>query len=248
MSISSILDALFPPFCSNCDRPLSSGRSFRICQDCLHTLEWIEHPVCPRCGLPGISNPENCPDCRHLPPKTASFDTARSAFPYRGLARDMVLRLKYARDRHLAKPLGELLARTAGELYPADAAPVIIPVPTHLLRIMDRGYNQARLLAESLADVTGWQMEPELLHRRIGLRSQAGLDRTGRHKNIGHSITLAPGKAQRLAGRHILIVDDVMTTGATMAGAAAAIRTIPASGIQCISVCRSALPDTTRRI
>jgi len=134
---------------------------------------------------------------------------------YGGRGREMVLALKYRDAQHLAAPAGRWLARATADLIRSDT--LIAPVPLHWWRLFRRRYNQSALLAGALARAVGRPHCPDLLIRTRPTATQDGRTRDGRFANLHGAIVAHPHRADRIAGRHVLLVDDVMTSGATLA-------------------------------
>lgn len=216
-----IFDRLFPPACVLCRRLLPAGRA-PVCRLCLHRLPALAPPFCSRCGatrllaLPGLSG---CPSCRPWPP-----GSARAAAPYRmaGDAARLVRSLKFGGWFALADPMGRAMAPAARRLAAPGPPPRLVPVPLSAGRRRERGFNQAELLAGALSAATGWPVSGELV-RRPGGRRQARLGRWERRSNVRGRFVLrdpdsVPGE------RPVLLVDDVVTTGATAGACAGALR------------------------
>lgn len=235
--LSRIADALIPLTCVGCGDMLLSkpGLGLLLCEACASSLVRISPPWCPQCGLPMPSEGLVCPDCSRLSP---SYDICRAVFAYAGEARTLVLRVKHARAFEHAKAMGRLMAATAVKFCLADAD-LVMPVPATVRRILGRGYNQAALLAREVARSLQRPLDAKSL-RRIrdpgptkGLRAEERLKRARGCFDVRN-----PWVVQ---GRKILLVDDVMTTGATISACAEALKAKGAAFVGAIVFAR-ALP------
>lgn len=207
---SAGLDALFPPACAACGR----GGPSDFCAACLAAIPRPAEPLCPSCGLPTpTATGVPCTPCRRRPP---AFRRARACATYgaagRGAPLESVLhRFKYERDLSQRDALAALVTdRCPFDLRDYD---VIVPVPLHLSRLRWRGFNQAQHLALPLARRAALTVDPFLLERVRATTPQVGLDARSRRRNVRGAFRVArPGP---VAGRRVLLVDDVYTSGAT---------------------------------
>lgn len=208
------LRALYPPQCLACPERVDTEGA--LCPACWRGTDFVDGLACDACGLPlpGAADGERvlCDDCRTL---ARPWGRGRAALAYAGKGREMVLALKHRDAHHLAAPAGRWLARAAAGLIRPDT--LVAPVPLHRWRLFARRYNQSALLAAALARAAGRAHCPDLLVRRRATPSQDGRSRAERFVNLREAIAPHPGRAARIAGRHILLVDDVMTSGATLA-------------------------------
>lgn len=218
--IDALLDLVLAPVCLGCDGLIAPGDTARlVCRRCRSRLRAPPAPVCPRCGAPkrmtGIETDSfTCPECREWPD---ALRFARSACLLEPPADRLVHQLKYRGWRALGGPLGE---RMASVRWPAEAhePAVVAAVPTTARRLRERGYNQAQLLADSLAHVTGRDTLP-LLRRVSGARTQTALQPAARAANVAGAFQAS----DRCDGLHVILVDDVLTTGATALECAAVL-------------------------
>lgn len=209
---------LFPAVCPGCRCPVESGPSAPLCAVCLGTL--------PRCRFPGGK-------LRHL-------DGTASPFLYEGVCRELILALKYQGRTSLvpflADKMAEEVVRQLG-LSATEAAPSrILPVPLHPTRLRERAFNQAELLARALADRMGIPCEGDLLIRCRPTRPQAELTREERFRNTRGAFDLRSGAG--LKGSRLLLVDDVLTTGATAEACAALLKKAGARSVWVVTAAR----------
>lgn len=212
-----LLDLLFPSRCVGC-RSVGSW----LCADCRETIAFIRPPFCPRCGCPTGSH-ELCGSCRRHPP---ALDGIRSVAYHEGVLREAIHRFKYQNTRGLAEPLGELLASYVVE-HPLPAN-VLVPVPLHPARLAERGYNQAALLAREMGRRLDLPVVENSLLRVRATRQQVGLNAEERQANVAGAFAC---RDAQLAGRRVLLIDDVYTTGATLTACGAALAAAGAASI-----------------
>jgi ComF family protein len=209
----ALLDVLYPPLCLACETAVAEPDT--LCAGCFRKLRPITSPMCPRLGIPfEISlGPEalSAEAIADPPP----FDRSRSAVVYNEVARTIVARMKYGDRPELARFCGRLMASAGHELW--SSRPILLPVPLHPLRQLDRRYNQSMELARVIAKQTGLAVDPLLVRRKRNTRPQVGLTATGRERNITGAFVTHPEIVARTAGRPVVIVDDVITTGSTIA-------------------------------
>jgi ComF family protein len=197
------------------------GASSALCADCLARFA-APRLRCPRCALPVATPVVACGACLAAPPPFGHAVAALDyAFPWDGL----IQRFKFGASPELARPLASLLADAVQAARPvAQAAPdIVVPVPLSAARLAERGYNQAWELARHAAARLKLPARAEALVRVIDTPHQAGLDRRERERNLRNAFAPAPRAASWLGGRRVALVDDVMTTGATVREAAAAL-------------------------
>ncbi|MGI6097171.1 MAG: ComF family protein [Dethiobacteria bacterium] len=205
---------LFPPRCIFCCRVVRTGEL--VCPDCLPKLEKTDGG-CLRCAapLPKNSTSDRCPWCAGF---TFTFKSVRAVSYYRGEWRKVIHRFKYGRERHLARPLAQLIYENF-DSWEGLQAEVITAVPLHYRRLQERGYNQSALLARELSRLTNIPYV-ELLERKKDTPSQTGLNREERLRNLRGAFHL---RRPLKKGMEVLVVDDVFTTGATAEAATNAL-------------------------
>lgn len=202
---------------------------------------FLDDPVCDGCGLPfdyDLGPGVRCAACEARP---RAFSRARAACLYDEHSRDLILQFKHADRTDLALMFSLWLGRAASALIAqADA---VVPVPMHPLRLLRRRYNQAAEMARPLARRAGVAYWPGAVVRRRAGESQAGKSGSGRRRNVQGAYACPPGWSRRLAGKRILLVDDVMTTGATAEACAKALLKAGAAGVDLAVVARVREPD-----
>lgn len=235
--MQSPLRLLFPPQCVSCGSPVESD--FALCGECWRETPFIEGLVCDTCGapLPGEEPGRSvqCDDCMIL---KRPWRRGRAALSYRDNGRRLVMALKHGDRLDLARPAAGWMARAAAPLIARDQ--LIVPVPAHWTRLFARHYNQAAVLARALAVVTRLDCIPDALVRPCRTVAQEKMSREARFANMAGAIRSHPKKGASLAGRQVLLVDDVMTSGATLAAAAEACHQAGAAGVDVVALARVA--------
>jgi len=223
-------DVLFPPGCMHCrglvatdDEPPGKTRLRHLCQHCAAQIDYVRPPHCSTCGHPfyGVVEGErSCPHCAGLDP---AFAEGPTAMLFKGPARALVIELKYHGGLHVLADIEEIFRRATHVCELAHGA-VLVPVPLHPRKERERGYNQAALLAGSLAAAAGGGARVERLLRRVtDTATQTAFDRRTRMANLKNAFALARGAALNPA-QYYLLVDDVFTTGSTLNSCARALR------------------------
>ena len=231
-----LLDLLLPPLCLGCRAPVAAVGG--LCASCWGAIHFLAAPLCQRCGHPfaeGHAGALECGACLSAPPP---FDRARAAFRYDERSKGLVLSFKHADRPGLAHAFAPWMARAAKDLL-ADAD-WLVPVPLHRWRLFHRRYNQAALLAQSLSRQGTARYRPDVLKRLRRTPPQATLSRSERQKNLKGAIALAVPPEQ-VAGRRIVLIDDVFTTGATIGVCANALRQAGAARIDVVTLARVVL-------
>lgn len=233
--VERFLDAVFPPRCGACGAGVEKQGA--LCAACWGAIHFIAPPFCRRCGWPfefDLGEGALCGQCLRRAPPYAGL---RSVFRYETGSRRQILGLKYY-DRTVMTPaFGRWLAQAGREF--AGKAELIVPVPLHRRRLLRRGYNQAALLAHALARETGLPALPDGLLRVRHTVPQAELPRRARLSNLRGAFLANPRRADRLRGRTVLLVDDVMTTGATVRACCKALRRAGAKEIYVLTLART---------
>jgi ComF family protein len=206
-----LLDSVLPPLCLGCNEIVAEPGA--LCAACWPGFSFISAPLCACCGVPfaeHIGEGAECGACLRRPPR---YRRARAALVYDDKSRRLVLPFKHGDRTDMARACGRWMASAAGNLL-ADAE-LIAPVPLHWRRLFMRRYNQALLLARAVACEGRARLAPDLLRRARWTSSQAGLKAEERRKNVRRAFELHPRWAQMVKGKSVLLVDDVLTTGAT---------------------------------
>ena len=229
------LDAVLPPQCLACKAVVAEPGA--LCAACWSKVRFVAPPQCARCGVPfeNIVPPDGtlCGACLAHPP---GYDRARAAFRYDDGSRGLVLAFKHGDRTDAAPAYGRWLLRAGADLV--ASADVIAPVPLHWTRLFSRRYNQAALLAGALGRIAGKTVVPDLLVRRRRTPSQGTLTRAERARNVRGAFAVAPRRAGVASGARMLLIDDVLTTGATVEAAAAALRRAGATAVDVLTLAR----------
>ncbi|MEP3345108.1 MAG: ComF family protein [Litoreibacter sp.] len=239
MKLQSALRLIYPPQCLTCGAAVEDEMS--LCGDCWKETYFIDGLACTTCGLPlpGKDREEDvqCDDCMTI---ARPWRFGRAAMLYRGKGRELVLRLKHGDRSDFARPAAHWMARVAPPVEPNTA---IVPVPLHWLRQLKRRYNQSALIAKILADDLGAQYLPDSLHRPKATQALDGKSRDNRFASLQGQIIPHPKRGHHLAGRHVLLVDDVMTSGATLAACAEACISAGAREVDVLVLARVSKDD-----
>lgn len=231
-AISRALDLIFPP--RALDDAGGAAQSTGLGAEAWSRIRFIAEPLCDGCGSPfEYDIGERCALCVARP---RAFSRARAACLYDDASRDLILKLKHADRTDLAGLMVNWISRAAGDiLAEADA---IVPVPLHRWRLAARRYNQAAELARPLARRFGAAYLPGALARARHTPSQAGKSGSGRRRNVAGAFSVHAAARARLAGRRILLIDDVLTTGATAEACARALLRAGAAAVDLAVIAR----------
>jgi len=218
------LDLVLPPRCVACEEPVL--RQGMLCGACFGTMTFITAPFCDQCGLPFASDQQADPRCASCSANPPVFRKTRAGFVYDDGVRRLLLPFKHGDRPTLARALAPHLARAGADLLvgdPPDERPLLVPVPLHRLRLLRRRYNQAALLAQAAGRITGCPVVPDMLRR---VRATAPLDDRSpdeRRAILAGAIAVRQRRRSALVGRRVVLIDDVMTSGATANACAAAL-------------------------
>ena len=217
-SARTLADVVYPPTCLACRAAIADGDA--LCPKCWSEMSFIAPPLCDRLGVPFEHDVGERRLSRQAVDDPPVFSRARAVASFEdGPARKLVHRLKYSDRGELARPMGAWMARAGAELV-ADCD-VVTPMPLHRTRLWKRRFNQAAALAREVAKRGGKPYEPGLVERVKATRSQIGLTRLQRAENMQGAFR-APSRAN-VSGRRILLIDDVLTSGATANAASRAL-------------------------
>lgn len=229
-----LVDYLLPPRCIRC--AVSVGTSPALCPRCWGDLQFIESPCCAQCGVPFDYTMDGQLLCGGCIANAPPFTKARAALVYNEPARQLIADFKY-HDKLVATPLfAQWMMRHAECLEGAD---MIAPVPLHWRRLFTRRYNQSALLACELMRLSQIPAYPMLLKRKRFTPPQAGLSREQRWKNVKGGFNITPRYKDAIKHKHIVLVDDVHTTGATLCECARVLKKAGAKKITVLTLARA---------
>lgn len=235
------MELFLPRCCAGCQKSWLHSHQGFWCDVCLDELPWLESPICPQCGRPFSKSP-SAPDhlCGDCLLSGFLFDRARSATHHAGVVRKGIHQLKFGGQLHWVPPLAELLVRLVRREAAVLPVDMIFPVPLHVKRLRQRGFNQAGLLARSLGRQLGVAVRYDCLVRKCWTEPQTRLNREERLHNVKDAFRVAD--ANKVRERRILIVDDVYTTGTTLNECAKTLKAAGASAVHAVTISR-AVPD-----
>ncbi|MBC8570780.1 ComF family protein [Zongyangia hominis] len=223
--LERLLTVLFCKRCALCDKVIAQEEE--LCELCRVKLPRIGSNICPFCGR----DRQNC----HCGLEHFAFDGAAAPLYYTGQARHLIHQFKYYGQRHLAAPLAQLMAGRVREAFPGERFDLLVPVPMHRLERREREYNHSALLARELSRRLGVPCREKALSKVRETRRQRGLTGAERRQNLRDAFT--PGKGVTLAGKTVLLIDDVLTTGSTAEECAKALKSAGAKGVYCVTAC-----------
>ncbi len=234
--LTAILDTLLPPTCAACDQPVAAPG--QLCAACFGGLHFVTAPLCHSCGLPfAVQGQAVCATCTAAPPP---WGAARAALMYDAASQKLILPFKHADRTELAQTLALHMQRAgAGLLAGAD---LLVPVPLHRWRLLHRRYNQAALLAWALARRSGRAALPDALSRVVATRFLRDRTHAQRAALLLGAIRVRPHRAAAIAGRRILLIDDVLTSGATARACTRALLDAGAANVDVLVASRVAEP------
>ena len=229
-----VLDTAFPPVCLACSDAVWSPDA--LCAKCWGQLIPITTPLCPVLGLPFASDMGEGALSVQAIANPPPFDRARSAVAYTDLARLLVSKMKYSDRPEIALFCARMMVAAGHELLGPDAA--LVPVPLHRARQHQRRYNQSAELARAIARLVNAPLNTDLIVRHRRTIQQVGLNAGQRARNVEGAFRVDLTKLDRLEGRRVVLVDDVLTTGATVSAAAKALKRAGVSQVDVLSFAR----------
>lgn len=237
--LQRLLDAVLPPLCLGCNEIVAEPGA--LCAACWPAFSFIAVPHCSRCGTP-FAEPVGpvehgsvqCGACLRWPPR---FRRARAALVYDDESKRVVLPFKHGDRTDMARACGRWMARAGGELL--AEAELIAPVPLHWRRLFVRRYNQALLLARAVSRHGTAELVPDLLRRDRWTGSQGTLRAEERRRNVRRAFVLHPRWRERVKGKAVLLVDDVLTTGATVDACTLALQRAGARHVDVLTLARA---------
>jgi ComF family protein len=229
------LDILLPPRCIACGELVFENGS--LCGTCWTEIDFITSPLCITCGYPLEADAKKDSLCGHCIQKTPEYDQARSVFCYNEKSRAIIISYKYSDKTHSTERFVEWLMRVGKEMI--EETDIIMPVPLHWRRLFERRYNQAALIANILSERSGVEGEMMALRRRKYTKPQASLTRRQRLKNLKGVFVVNDKYVDKIKGNNVLLIDDVATTGATIAECSKVLKKAGAEKVFVLTLART---------
>lgn len=220
-------DVVLPPCCIACQSRLVAHDM--LCPACWRQIDFIRAPLCDRLGIPLPYDTGGVQISAAAAADPPDFARARAVALYSGLMRELIHDLKYRDTHHGRRLFGSWLSEAGAELI--ASCDVLVPIPLARWRMLQRRFNQAQILANEVARRSGKLVAPLALERTRATRSQVGLSRRERERNVSGAFAVRAGQTAALAGKAVLLIDDVMTTGATASAAARVLKKAGASRV-----------------
>jgi ComF family protein len=227
------LDIALPTLCVACREPVDGEG---VCAECWSKLSFIAPPYCPRLGIPFVYDPGSELLSMEAIANPPAYVRARAAVRYDDVARTLVHALKYQDRTDLAPAMGRWMARAGKELL--GQADVLVPVPLHWRRGWSRRYNQSGALARVIERQSGVKLAPQALRRVRQTQQQVGLSRSQRATNVQGAFKVAPERQSQICGRRVVLIDDVLTSGATVDACARALLRAKAASVDVLVFAR----------
>jgi ComF family protein len=227
------LDVALPTLCVACREPVDGDG---VCAACWAKLSFIAPPFCPRLGIPFVYDPGPEMLSMEAISNPPAYARARAAVRYDDVARTLVHSLKYQDRTDLAPAMGRWMARAGRELL--EEADVLVPVPLHWRRAWGRRYNQSGALARIIERQTGIKVAPEALRRIRPTQQQIGLSKPQRASNVQGAFKVSTLRQSEIAGRRVILIDDVLTSGATVDACARALLRAKAASVDVLVFAR----------
>lgn len=233
------MDLVLPPLCLICDEPV--GKTATLCPDCWGRIHFVSSPFCQRCGTPfdiPVEDETLCGRCLSDPP---AFLSARSAMLYDDASRPLILGFKHADRTHAAPALAVWMHRAGGEFLAQSDA--LVPVPLHRWRLFHRRYNQSALLAQQIGKRVQKPVLHDALERTRNTPNQGRLKRKDRQENVKGAFAVTPSGLNAIKDKKLVLIDDVLTTGATadecartlLAGGAGSVHVLTLSRVKTVA-------------
>ena len=213
--LQTFIGLFFPKICLSCDEQLTENEQY-LCLSCYKSLEFLEE-ICPICGAPKTE--EKCWVCNT---NEFHFDRARSVFMFNKVVRNIIHEFKYNEITQIAIFFRKLSREYIEKFQPFEHIDYIVPVPLHIVRKRDRGFNQAEYITREISKYMNWKHLPNLIKRKRFTETQTKLNKEQRRKNVSLAFKINP--KYDIKGKNILLVDDVFTTGATANSIAAVLK------------------------
>lgn len=239
-AVRFLVDALLPPQCLSCGTAMDEPGA--LCPACWGRIDFLAPPLCAACGQPFEFDPGDGALCGACIRSPATFRRARAVFRYDDASKQLILRFKHADATEGAPAFARWMARAGAELL--EGCDLIAAVPMHRLRLFHRRYNQAAMLAVALGRLRGIPADPLLLVRRRRTVPQGMLGRAARHGNVKGAFVLGRGMGPKVAGRRVLLIDDVLTSGATVSECAKVFLGAGAAQVDVLTLARVILPHS----
>ncbi|NSW86035.1 MAG: ComF family protein [Syntrophobacteraceae bacterium] len=234
---ASLLDLVLPMRCAGCRTTWLLSGAGHWCGMCLENLPLVGHPLCPICGRPFLKSPSSSDHhCGECLAGGFPFHTARSAVLHSGVVRERIHELKFGGRVQWVPALCDLLAM-AFEKEGTGAVDLVLPVPLHVRRVRQRGFNQSGLLSKCLATRLGLSVRFDVIARKNWTEPQTRLDREQRLKNVRGAFRVE--KPSVVRGLRVLLIDDVYTTGTTLGECARVLRRAGATAVHALTVSRA---------
>lgn len=235
--MQSVLKIIYPSQCITCDEMVEN--TFSLCGACWRETHFIDDAACDKCGTPLIGQDPNeaalCDDCLTT---ARPWAHGRAAVLYRGNGRKIVLAIKHGDRQDLAVSAARWMVRAAAPIWRNNQ--IIVPVPLHWARFLKRRFNQSALLAKEMSRLTGKIYGPDCLKRHSSTKCLDGLNKVERFKMLSGAISAHPKYRDKINGQNVLLVDDVMTSGATLAACSEACLVAGAENVDIVTLARVA--------
>ena len=238
----TVIKTIYPPMCVICRKSIDEAG--HLCPDCWSQVHFLDGPICHQCGVPfeyPLFEGALCAACHASPP---AYARARATFIYNDASKGLILALKHGDRTDLVPVLSNWLTRKAGELAQRDS--LLVPVPLHWRRRLTRQFNQSADLARGVHRMIGIDVSLQALERHVHGPSQGALTRQARQRNVAGVFRVRPPAVRDIEGRHVILVDDVLTTGATANACARVLLKAGADQVDVLTLARVALPNQVR--